>query len=249
MLSGKKVLVFGAGGKIGWQAVQAVVDAGGDVIAVDMQFNDEQIYLAQSKKNNIEINILDVCDENALIEFFNNVHAIDGVVNLSYPRGPNFGRDFLKVNIGDFNKTLGMHLGSAVHITQLCVKFFLAKDKPLSVVNFSSIYGVVAPRFDIYRGENFTVPIEYALAKSAIQHLNKYVSTYIRNSDFRINTISPGGIFDAHSKEFQDAYSHFTRGRGLLDSVDMMGGLIFLLSDNSAFVSGQNIIIDDGFTL
>ena len=252
MLSGKKIIVAGGGGRIGWKIVLEIIKQGGKVVAIDQQFSDHiynEIVNDARLKSDVELARVDVCSVNEVREFFQNLSAADGFVNCSYPRGRNYGRDFLNVAVEDFNQTLSMHLGSAVSLTQECVRYFNRDQNWFSVVNFSSIYGVVAPRFEIYSGTTMTTPVEYSLMKSAIQQLNKYVSAYVKNSKFRINTIAPGGILDGQPESFLEGYKKNTRGAGLLASEDVVGAVSFLLSDQSRFISGQNIIVDDGFSL
>ena len=252
MLEGKTILVFGAGGRIGWGASESIWNHGANVVAVDLYFNDHiKGFAEETVKHDriIKLQILDVCNKQQLVGFFDTLTKIDGVVNCSYPKGNNYGVDFLDIDIDDFNETITKHLGSVVHLSQLCVRHFRKHPYQMSVVNFSSIYGNVAPKFDIYKNVNFTVPAEYAVMKASIQHLNKYISSYVKDSRFRINTISPGGILDGHSEEFQLSYREKTRGHGLLQVSDILGAIIFLLSDQSYFITAQNLIIDDGFTL
>ncbi|MCL7896024.1 SDR family oxidoreductase, partial [Escherichia coli] len=85
--------------------------------------------------------------------------------------------------------------------------------------------------------------------KSAILHLNKYVVSYVNDSKFRINCVSPGGIFDSQPEEFLKAYKANTHGEGMLHVKEIIGSIMFLLSEQSQYVTGQNIIVDDGFSL
>ena len=94
-----------------------------------------------------------------------------------------------------------------------------------------------------------TMPVEYAAIKSALLHLNKYIVAYVRDSRFRVNAVSPGGIFDHQPDAFLEAYKKETNGAGMLGVTEMLGSIVFLLSDASKYVTGQNIIVDDGFSL
>jgi NAD(P)-dependent dehydrogenase (short-subunit alcohol dehydrogenase family) len=134
-------------------------------------------------------------------------------------------------------------------LAQQCAAYFLRNQQKLSLVNISSIYGVITPKFDIYDNTSITMPVEYAAIKSAIIHLNRYVTAYVNNSLFRVNSVSPGGIFDDQPIEFLDKYKEQTLGKGMLDIEDVMGTIMFLLSEQSKYINGQNIIVDDGFTL
>jgi len=252
MLRGKKIIVAGGGGRIGWKIVLEIIKQGGKVVAIDQQFSDEiynELTNNAGLKADLELTRLDVCSVNEVSEFFQKLSPVDGFVNCSYPRGRNYGRDFLDVDVEDFNQTLSMHLGSVLFLTQECVRYFNRNQNWFSVVNFSSIYGVVAPRFEIYSGTTMTTPIEYSLMKSAIQQLNKYVSAYVKDSKFRINTVAPGGILDGQPESFVESYRKHTRGTGMLASEDIVGAVSFLLSDHSRFLTGQNLIVDDGFFL
>lgn len=93
------------------------------------------------------------------------------------------------------------------------------------------------------------MPVEYAAIKSGLLHLNKYAVKYVSNSYFRINSVSPGGIFDSQPAAFLEAYKKKTHGAGMLDVRCMVGSIVYLLSDQSKFVTGQNIVVDDGFSL
>lgn len=94
-----------------------------------------------------------------------------------------------------------------------------------------------------------SVPVEYAAIKSGLIHLTKYMAKYFKGLNIRVNTLSPGGIFDNQPQSFLDAYKDRCLTKGMLDKSDLRGSLLYLLSDMSKYVNGQNIIVDDGFTL
>ena len=118
-----------------------------------------------------------------------------------------------------------------------------------SVVNMSSIYGIVAPKFEIYEGTTMTTPVEYVAIKAGILHLTKYFARYYRKQGIRHNAISPGGIEDGQPDRFIKKYLSNSGQKGMLDPSDLSQALVFLLSDASKYMTGQNLIIDDGFTL
>jgi NAD(P)-dependent dehydrogenase (short-subunit alcohol dehydrogenase family) len=142
-----------------------------------------------------------------------------------------------------------LHLGSAFIFTQQCAAYFNTNKQPFSLVNIASVYGVIAPKFSIYDGTQMTMPVEYAAIKAALLNLSKYTVAYVNNSDFRVNCVSPGGIFDHQPDSFLGAYRQNTHGTGMLSPADITGSIMFLLSEQSRHITGQNIIIDDGFTL
>lgn len=247
------VLVIGAGGLLGAQVTRNALKQGAKVIAVDLSLADLQEKLSKEgidiANSNLSCSSLDITIEEDVIKFFESDIKITGAVNCTYPRNKAYGAHFFDVKISDFNENLSLHLGSAFLFTQQCAKYFKLNKKPFSLVNISSIYGVIAPKFEIYDNTPMSMPVEYAAIKSAILHLSKYAIKYVNNSLFRINSVSPGGIFDHQPEPFLNAYKALTNGEGMLDVNDIIGTIIFLLSPTSKYVTGQNIIVDDGFSL
>jgi NAD(P)-dependent dehydrogenase (short-subunit alcohol dehydrogenase family) len=117
------------------------------------------------------------------------------------------------------------------------------------IVNISSIYGVVAPKFEVYADTPMTMPVEYAAIKAGLIHLTKYMAKYFRGMNIKVNALSPGGIFDHQPEAFLAKYKEQCLNKGMLDKSDMKGTLVYLLSDMSKYVNGQNIVVDDGFSL
>ncbi|EIA3113429.1 SDR family oxidoreductase [Vibrio cholerae] len=254
LLENKTIVVVGAGGLLGTRLVPALLKQGANVIAADIHVEPMRERLAslgvdlEDKK--LRFCDLDVTKEECVKAFFNQqTQQIDGAVNATYPRNKTYGKHFFDVSVESFNENLSLHLGSAFLFTQQSAAYFKRQQQPFSLVNISSIYGVVAPKFEIYNNTPMTMPVEYAAIKSAIQHLNKYVVSYVNDSRFRINCVSPGGIFDHQPDAFLQAYKKKTHGAGMLDVSEVIGAVLFLLSEQSRYVTGQNIIVDDGFSL
>ncbi|MGO0305863.1 oxidoreductase [Endozoicomonas acroporae] len=253
LLENKQILIAGAGGLLGSQLIADSLAQGAKVIAADI--NLEQM---KKKLKSLDVNIerqelklacLDVTDERSVVDIFSKIEELDGAVNTTYPRNKTYGAHFFDVSLASFNENLALHLGSTFLFSQQSAAYFNKNKKPFSLVNISSIYGVVAPKFEIYQGTNMSTPVEYAAIKSAIIHLNKYVAAYVNDSRFRVNSVSPGGLFDHQPESFLKAYKKNTHGQGMLTAKDVIGSILFLLSDQSKYVTGNNLIIDDGFTL
>ncbi|WP_342324546.1 oxidoreductase [Kosakonia sp. BYX6] len=253
MLKNKIILILGAGGLLGSRLVQECLKHHAAVIAADINIDAMQSRLGtlgvDITNEKIDFRQVNITDESQLKDFFSNLTDIDGAVNATYPRNKEYGKHFFDVSMASFNENLSLHLGSAFLFTQQCAALFKSKQKPLSVINISSIYGVIAPRFEVYNNTPMTMPVEYAAIKSALLHLNKYIIAYVNDSRFRINAVSPGGIFDNQPEAFCNAYRSFTHGAGMLDVGEIIGSILFLLSDHSRYVTGQNIVVDDGFSL
>lgn len=253
MLEGKKVVVAGAGGLLGAQLVHKLIQQGAEIVAIDRDLTSLNEKLIKAgvdiESSALQKVILDLSDESAVVSFFDSAEGITGAVNCSYPRNKNYGKHFYEVAQADFNENISMNLGSSFLFMQQCARYFEKHQTGFSLVNISSVYGVIPPKFGIYDNTKMTMPVEYAAIKSGLIHLSRYVAKYVANSKFRVNLVSPGGIFDHQPEDFLKAYKKETLGKGMLDVSDVLGSIVFLLSSMSDFVNGQNIVVDDGFSM
>lgn len=247
-LNNKNILVMGAAGRIGQSVVQALLANEANVIAVDQ---NQTISGGETEKfRYLSGNMTDALSLQAIFEQAQTYFGtIDGAVNTAYPRNKQYGRDFLDVTYADFSENVALHLGGYFLFMQHCVKYALAAQRKFALVNLSSVYGTVAPRFNLYEGTTMTMPVEYAAIKAGLQQLVKYVTAYTKQSQFRVNCVSPGGILADQNPNFVKRYSANCRIKGMLEPQDVIGAILFLLSDAAEYICGQNIIIDDGFHL
>lgn len=254
MLNGKTIVVAGAAGRIGREIVAATLDAGAQVMAADHSQSALDALQEQfGREARLECHTSDITDASSVAGLLaataTRFGSLDGAVNTAYPRNANYGRHFLEVSHADFSENLGLHLGGYFIFMQQCVKFAVENRSAFSLVNLSSIYGVVAPRFEIYDGTAMTMPVEYAAIKSGLIHLTRYANAYAKGSLFRANCVSPGGILDEQDRGFLERYNAHCRSKGMLDAKDVAGAVNFLLSDTAEFILGQNIVVDDGFSI
>jgi NAD(P)-dependent dehydrogenase (short-subunit alcohol dehydrogenase family) len=256
LIEGKVVVITGGAGLIGQEFAKAIIGQGGIVVIADideekMQYVSKE--LSQLFSNDrIDLFKLDITSKDSLQKCIDYVDCkykkIDALVNNAYPRNKNYGRHFFDVEYDDFVENLGMNLGGCIIPSQLFSLYF-QKQGYGNIINISSIYGVIAPKFEIYDNTEMTMPVEYAAIKSGMLHLTKYMAKYFKGKNIRVNAISPGGILDSQPREFLSEYNQQCSTKGILDPKDLNGVLIFLLSDMSSYINGQNIVVDDGFTL
>lgn len=255
MLKDKVIIITGGAGLIGQEFVSAVVEQDGIAIIADINEkvgSEVQTKLSQELGSEVGFVRLDITSKESIAAMIEELHSrygrIDALVNNAYPRNRNYGRHFFDVEYSDFCENLNLNLGGYFLASQQLASYF-QKQGHGNIVNISSIYGVIAPKFEVYDHTPMTMPVEYAAIKSAIIHLSKYMAKYFKGMNIRVNTLSPGGILDKQPEAFLEAYRQQCLNKGMLDKSDMRGTLVYLLSDLSAFVNGQNIIVDDGFSL
>ena len=126
----------------------------------------------------------------------------------------------------------------------------MVQQKRGAIVFIASIYGFMAPRFELYEKAGFTSPVEYSAIKGALLSLTKYLASYLGKHDIRVNAISPGGVHANQPESFVTQYANKTIiGNRMAETGDLTGALIFLLSDASMYITGQNIVVDGGWSI
>jgi NAD(P)-dependent dehydrogenase (short-subunit alcohol dehydrogenase family) len=129
----------------------------------------------------------------------------------------------------------------------------MAEEGRGSIVNISSIYGMLSPVQDLYNfrrsaGETFFKPVAYSVSKSALYNLTRYLATYWAKSGVRVNTLTLAGVWNDQPKEFLDAYTaRMPLGR-MADAEEVVGPVVFLASDASSYVTGANLVADGGWS-
>lgn len=256
MLNKKVIVITGGAGLLGQEFVKAIIENNGIPIIADFD-NERGLQATELLNNAYKVNLvefypLNINDKESIDQLIDSLHSrfarIDALINNAYPRNKNYGRKFEDVTYSDFCENLNINLCGYFLTSQQFIAYFL-KQGFGNIINISSIYGVIAPRFEIYTNTQMTMPVEYAVIKSALVHLTKYLAKYLKGKNIRVNAISLGGLFDSQPEAFLDAYKSFCINKGMLDKSDVNGTLVYLLSEMSSFVNGQNIIVDDGFTL
>ena len=240
----KNIIILGGSGRIGSAISKYLELKGYDVYVIDKVKNK---YL--NKKKSI------ICDisksekfENKFNGLIKKIKFVEAIINLSYLKNKNWGRSFFNLKPKDIKENLFLQLGTNILISKISINFFL-KQGYGNLILFSSIQGISAPKFSHYENLKMVSPIEYSAAKAGIINITKYLAKICKGKNIRVNCISPGGILDTQPKSFIKRYKKSCLSKGLLNGEDLNGVIEFLISQNSEFINGQNLIIDDGWIL
>lgn len=256
MLEGKVVLIIGAAGTLGRQFSEQVAAAGAKVLAADKDAAKARTLAAalcarhgRGRAVGAAVDITRAATIDGVLDRAKaKFGKVDAAVVCAYPRNKSYGTDALEVTYENFCGNVDMHLGGYFLAMQRTARFFTAQGSG-NIITLSSIYGMLAPRFDLYAGTKISMPVEYAAIKSGLIHLTRYFAKRLAKSKIRVNCISPGGILDGQDEKFLSRYRKYCLNKGMLEGKDVTGTLLFLLSDASTYVNGQNLVVDDGFTL
>jgi len=244
----KVALVTGGLGLIGKEIARGLNDFGASVCVADI--NERQM---KGFKNLAAVNFqqLDITSEDSIRKTIEAVikqyKKIDILVNCAYPRTGDWGARCEDVSFDSWKMNVNSQLGGYFLCCQKVAEQMKLQGGG-SIINFASIYGVVAPDFSIYDGSMMTMPVAYSAIKGGVIAFSKYMSSYYAKDNIRVNCISPGGIFDKQPDSFVEKYVAKTLLGRMGTAKDIVGAVLYLASDASSYVTGHNLIVDGGWT-
>ncbi|SHG27154.1 NAD(P)-dependent dehydrogenase, short-chain alcohol dehydrogenase family [Flavobacterium segetis] len=238
----KVIVITGGNGLLGKQMVSTFREQGAIVIAADLFFE------TQSEDDFI----LDITDEdsvkNGVATIVEKYRRIDGWVNNAYPRTKDWGNKFENISLESWRSNVDMHLNGYF----LCCQVVLEKMKIQgfgSLINMSSIYGLVGPDFTVYEGTEMTTPAAYSAIKGGLNNLSRYLASYYGAHQVRVNTVSPGGIFDNQPESFVSNYNKKVPMKRMGAPKDIVSAVFYLLTDEASYVTGHNLLVDGGWSI
>lgn len=251
-LTGKSILVAGGSGRIGSAISKAILARGGNVSIADINKTDVVTWIIQEHPSRAvffegdltQPEITDAAIKTTTKQF----GTFNGAVQSAYPRSPGWGAKFEDLTPEFLAEDLEKQLGGTILFSQR-VTAALKRYNGGSLVLISSIQSLSAPKFRHYAGTTMTSPIEYSAIKAGVNAVARYLAKYLAGENIRVNTVSPGGILDQQPESFLTKYREECTNKGMLDPDDIAGAVCFLLSDGSTYVNGQNIVVDDGWSL
>ena len=263
-LSGRAALVTGGGGLLGKQFCLTLAEAGAALAVVDIDADlCEQVADSLREKGHRAIALpTDITDSasvtEAVAKTVNAFGSLDILVN-SAALDPKFDQDsissqganaFETFPLEGWRQALDVNLTGMFLVSQAAVKPMLAKGKG-SIINICSTYGLGGPDQRIYQQEGQPPkfkPVTYTVTKAGVVGMTKYLAAYFGRKNIRVNSLTPGGVYNNHDETFTEAYSYRTMMGRMADKDEMNGGLLYLASDASSYMTGANLIVDGGWT-
>lgn len=241
-LSGRKALVAGGAGHVGHAVVAALQELGAVVLACDR---------ADGPVETIRCDLGDSdATRAAAAEAVERLGGLDVLVHCAALVGSSslegWAVPFQQQTVDAWETALRVNLTSAFVLVQAC-RPALAEHERGAVVLFGSTYGLVGPDLSLYEGTEMANPAAYAASKGGLLQLVRHLATALAPA-IRVNAISPGGIERGQPAGFQERYRARTPLGRMAVEEDVKGAVAFLASDLSAYVTGQNVVVDGGWT-
>jgi NAD(P)-dependent dehydrogenase (short-subunit alcohol dehydrogenase family) len=257
-LSKESIFITGASGFLGLQYSKFLCDQGAKVYAVDLNENKKILNLKKKYKN-FNFHKCNITNEKNLIDLSNKwfkktaptVLINNAALDFSPDDNDEFIKPFEKYSNEAWNKAMDVNVNGVY----LCCKIIgskMANKKRGSIINVSSIYGIVSPDPKIYENKNknkkFIKPIPYSVSKSAIINLTKYLAVYWAKKNVRVNNLILGGMQNKQNKTFIKNYSNRVPFGRMAKINEYNGPILFLSSNLSSYMTGSNLVIDGGWT-
>ena len=243
IMTQKIIVITGAKGLLGKEFVNHCRGKGFRVIEADVKtetdLDNDQYQLDITSEESVETCIQAIVAKHG---------RIDGWVNNAYPRTADWGMPDADLPFESWRKNVDMHLNGYY----LCCNKIIKQMKQQgfgSIVNLASIYGVQAPDFSIYEGTQMGNAIIYSAIKGGIVNLTRYLASANGQFGIRVNTVSPGGIFDNQNPSFVANYNKKVPLKRMGLPKDIAPSIAFLLSDDAAYITGHNLMVDGGWTI
>jgi NAD(P)-dependent dehydrogenase (short-subunit alcohol dehydrogenase family) len=267
-LTGRVAIVTGGAGLLGYHHGAILAAAGANVVLLDLAVANpalraEQLQLAHGPEC-LGLSA-DITSEHSLEEARAAIIAKFGRIDILINNAANNpkvedqkpGQPWSRLEnfpLETWNADIAVGLTGAF----LCSRIFgaeMVKRNSGVILNVASDLGVIAPDQRLYRkdglpdNEQPVKPVTYSVVKTALIGLTRYLSTYWTAHNIRVNAISPGGVFAGQPDEFT-AKLHALIPMGRMAHKDeYQGAILFLCSDASSYMTGQNLIVDGGRTV
>ena len=250
--TGKNIAITGGYGHLGKAITLALAENEANVfVLARSKVKFDEAFYGLSLKGSINFVETDISSDESLEQAFKGMNQrgvqIDGLINNAF-----YLRSQLPEAISreDFNFSLDGTLSSVFSCIKLAVKFL---SPNASIINVCSMYGLVAPDFDIYNTHpQFLNPPHYGAAKAGVLQLSKYYAAYLGSKGIRVNAVSPGPFPSGvvlENEGFIDELSKHTLLNRIGTPEELAGVFVFLMSEASKYITGQNFIVDGGWTV
>ena len=249
-LDGRVAVVTGGAGQLGGEIARGLAASGAKVAIFDV--------VKAAEGDGVSSFVVDVTDrgaiERATSELSDVPHVLVNAAALDSPPdapaeevGP-----FEDFPSEAFDAVMQVNVKGTLFACQV-IGARMAEAGRGSIVNVSSIYGMLSPVQELYdfrrgSGETFFKPVAYSVSKSALYNLTRYLATYWAKSGVRVNTLTLAGVANEQPEEFLEAYTaRMPLGR-MAEAREVVGPVVFLASDASSYVTGANVVVDGGWS-
>lgn len=260
-IDSKTAIVTGGAGILGQHFCAGLADAGANVAVVDINLEGAKSAASRITENysgNAVAFQCDITSEQSVVNMVQEVVKEFGEINILHNNAAGkssdldaFFADFEDYGLDQWKEIMSTNLDGMFLVAKHVGKVMKEQGKGGSIIQTASIYGVMGPDQRIYEGSYYldrqiNSPAIYSASKAGVIGLTNYLATYWAKDGIRVNVITPGGVESGQNDTFKQNYSNRIPMGRMAQPEEMVGALIYLASDASSYVTGQNLIVDGG---
>lgn len=261
-LDHKIAYVVGGLGLIGQEVSIAYAMAGAKTIVLDIANDKGEAFEVEMQEKGYGVYFkpfdcadMDLLEKNfaKLLQDTSTPHVF---INCSYPRTKDWGKSsFRDISLDSFRKNVDIHMNSYAWLARLAAEAMVKEGNGGSIIQLSSIYGIVAQDLTIYEGTDMHENMAYSIIKGGITNLTRQMASYYGQYNIRVNTLCPGGLeghvagkSDAQDPDFVKQYINKVPLKRMGRAEEIASTALFLASDAASYITGATIMVDGGWT-
>lgn len=262
-LEGKTAIVTGALGILGRRFCAGLADFGANLATIDLE-ESKSIAFAEEIAERYGVPTCGIgCDVSSpqsvaamvqrVKERFGEIHVLHNNAATKSSDLDGFFAPFEEYSLDQWRTIMATNIDGMFLVAQAVGREMVRQGRGGSIIQTSSIYGIVAPDQRVYEGSShlgrqINTPAVYAASKAAVVGLSRYLATYWAPHGIRVNTLVPGGVESGQDEEFRKRYALRVPMGRMAEGDEMVAALVYLASDASSYVTGQEIVVDGGLT-
>lgn len=263
-LTGRTAILTGGGGILGRGFCQVLAERGAAVALADID-KDAALATTDAVRSAVpEAKLLplycDVTDPGSVAEMVAAVISAYGRIDILHNNAAAktadlkaFFAPFEDYTLETWREIMAVNIDGMFLVAQAAGRQMIAQQTGGTVIQTASIYGILAPDPRIYEGSNYlggpiNTPAAYSASKAAVVGLSRHLATHWAPHGIRVNTLTPGGIESGQNETFVERYSNRVPLGRMGRASEMQAALLFLASDASSYMTGQNLIVDGGLS-
>lgn len=248
-LKDKIAVVTGGAGRYGKFIVEGLAEAEATVYVVSRNVENCESLASRMRKKNYKVfsGYLDMAQTESIVELSKKILKEQGKVDILVNNAVLRPMLHYEDSIEAFDLSMKVNATGIMNTTRIFAEKMMERKSGV-IINISSMQGVVGPDFTLYEGTQMDAPPDYFFHRAGLISLTRYLAAKYASYNIRVNCISPGGLLGNQPEIFIERYNKRTFLGRMANGEDIKGVVVFLASDASSYITGENILVDGGYT-